>query len=67
VFNRKLAYVVSFGTTKWHAMIGLFDRIAKTFVVDKEAKLAKGLFGGLDPVINSAAHGDAVNDNRLVD
>jgi hypothetical protein len=46
VFNRKLAYVVSFGTTKWHAVIGLFDRIAKTFVVDKEAKLAKGLFWG---------------------
>jgi Glyoxalase superfamily protein len=33
-----LAYVVSFGTSRWHAMADLFDRIAKTFVVDVEAK-----------------------------
>jgi len=37
VFYGTLSYVVSFGTTKWQAMIGLFDRIAKTFVVDVEA------------------------------
>ena len=37
VFYGTLAYVVSFGTTEWHAMLGLFDRIAKTFVVDVEA------------------------------
>jgi Glyoxalase superfamily protein len=37
VFYGTLAYVVSFGTTEWHAMLGLFDRIAKTFVVDVAA------------------------------
>jgi len=37
VFHGTLAYVVSFGTSEWHAMLGLFDRIAKTFVVDVEA------------------------------
>ena len=37
VFYGTLAYVVSFGTTEWHAMLGLFDRIAKTFDVDVEA------------------------------
>jgi hypothetical protein len=38
VFYGTLAYVVSFATSEWHAMIGLFDRIAKTFVVDVEAQ-----------------------------
>ena len=37
VFYGTLVYVVSFGTTEWHAMLGLFDRIARTFVVDVEA------------------------------
>jgi hypothetical protein len=37
VFYGTLVYVVSFGTTEWHAMFDLFDRIAKTFVVDVEA------------------------------
>ena len=37
VFYGTLVYVVSFGTSEWHAMLGLFDRIAKTFVVDVEA------------------------------
>ena len=37
VFCGTLAYVVSFGTTEWRAMLGLFDRMAKTFVVDVEA------------------------------
>jgi hypothetical protein len=37
VFYGTLAYVVSFATSEWHAMLGLFDRIAKTFVVDVEA------------------------------
>lgn len=37
VFYGTLAYVVSFGTTEWGAMLGLFDRMAKTFVVDVEA------------------------------
>jgi Glyoxalase superfamily protein len=37
VIDGTLAYVVSFGTTQWDAMIDLFDRIAKTFVVDVEA------------------------------
>jgi len=37
VFYGTLVYVVSFGTTEWRAMSGLFDRIAKTFVVDVEA------------------------------
>jgi hypothetical protein len=37
VFYGTLAYVVSFGTSEWRAMLGLFDRIAKTFVVDVEA------------------------------
>jgi hypothetical protein len=40
VFYGTLAYVVSFGTNKWHAMLGLFDRIAKTFVVDVETTLS---------------------------
>jgi hypothetical protein len=37
VFYGTLVYVVSFGTSEWRAMLGLFDRIAKTFVVDVEA------------------------------
>jgi hypothetical protein len=37
VFHGTLVYVVSFGTSEWHAMLDLFDRIAKTFVVDVEA------------------------------
>jgi hypothetical protein len=37
VFYGTLVYVVSFGTSEWHTMLGLFDRIAKTFVVDVEA------------------------------
>ena len=37
VFYGTLVYVVSFGTSAWQAMLGLFDRIAKTFVVDVEA------------------------------
>jgi hypothetical protein len=37
VFYGTLAYVVSFATSEWHAMLGLFDRITKTFVVDVEA------------------------------
>jgi len=37
VFYGTLVYVVSFGTTEWRAMSGLFDRIAKTFAVDVEA------------------------------
>jgi Glyoxalase superfamily protein len=40
VFYGTLAYVVSFATNKWHGMLGLFDRIAKTFVVDVEATLS---------------------------
>jgi hypothetical protein len=36
VLHGTLAYVVSFGTNRWHAMVDLFDRIAKTFVVDVE-------------------------------
>jgi hypothetical protein len=57
VFHRTLAYVVSFGTTEWHAMFDLFDLIAKTFVVDPDDHA----------VIASAAYGDAAKDNRLVD
>jgi hypothetical protein len=37
VFYGTLAYVVSFATNRWQAMLGLFDRMAKTFVVDVEA------------------------------
>ena len=33
VLHGTLVYVVSFATTEWHAMVDLFDRIAKTFVV----------------------------------
>jgi hypothetical protein len=32
-----LAYVLGFGTTKWEAMIGLYDRMAKSFVISEEA------------------------------
>lgn len=37
LFDGTLAYVVSFGTTQRDAMIDLFDRIAKTFVLDAAA------------------------------
>jgi hypothetical protein len=40
VFDGTLVYVVSFGTTQPDAMIDLFDRMAKTFVVDVEATLS---------------------------
>jgi hypothetical protein len=57
VFYGTLSYVVSFGTTKWHAMIGLFDRMAKTFVVDEEPKsssLGERPFGVRLPDIRAA-------------
>jgi hypothetical protein len=38
VFYGTLVYVVSFGTTRRDAMIDLIDRMAKTFVVDVEAR-----------------------------
>jgi hypothetical protein len=41
----RLVYVLSFGTTEWHAMLGLLDRIAKTFVVDVEATSSLTLSG----------------------
>jgi hypothetical protein len=57
VFYGTLAYNVSFSSSNWHAMVGLFDRIAKTFVVDDPQKPSSL------PLV-SAAYGGAANDNR---
>jgi Glyoxalase superfamily protein len=73
VFHGTVAYEVSFGTTEWHAMVGLFDRIAKTFVVDDPQKptCSPGISAAYRKAEEIAQkrrkYVDAANDNRLVE